>query len=764
MMKFDVFLCHHGPDKPAVRRFADALRARGLKPWLDEEQLRPGQPWQRELEWQIKEIGAAAVFVGPSGIGPWQLLEIEAYLRKFQKLECPVIPVLLPDAGDAPELPVFLEGNTWVDFRGKSADDREAMDRLVWGITGENPAMTIREPEPVYPDERTRELADALDKAYTRLEETTIAGRDATSIREVILNLRRKMRENGLHPGDFVGGRYRLIESLGQGGFAEVWKAYDRRRQQVLAVKVLHLQHVRDKSKRERFLRGARKMAQLDHPGVVRVLSDVPEKLSAREDCFFAMELCAGGDLRQAVKSGKLDRAAGLAAVLEIGDALAHAHARELVHRDVKPANILLTADGRAKLTDFDLVRAADTTGGTRTQAMGSFVYAAPEMMMNAKAADVPADVYGLAMTAAFVLHGGDLPPAAMWATESFLAALDVPEACRGALGRALAKEASERTATVETFCEELRDAFVDPPQRRANSGEISGDPLFTEIETPLDGVVPLWREIPAGEFVMGGSSYGDEKPRHRVEITSPFCLAAVPVTNAQFQAFRPDFEPHAWDGVSADELPFHPAVNLDWDDAAAFCEWLAKRHDWAKGARLPTEAEWEYACRAGTRTEYWSGDSDKDLSRVGWYGEGEKGTTHRVGTKPANPWGLYDVHGNVYEWTLTHWEGSSDYSEFADGRTIDPLASPADLAGLPRARRVVRGGGYWDAAEVARSAVRFGDDPSLRYRFLGFRVLCPRATLDLGPLVDGRYLSRLKSRQRRQDFRPKSRPSTIPA
>ncbi|MCZ8188704.1 MAG: TIR domain-containing protein [Microcystis sp. LE19-338.1B] len=135
-MEFDVFLCHNGQDKPEVKKIAETLKQQGLTPWLDEWELQPGLPWQRELEKQIENIKSAAVFVGGSGIGPWQQMEIEAYLRRFVKQGCPVIPVLLPNAPDQPELPLFLEGMTWVDFRRLSP---KPMERLIWGITGIKP-------------------------------------------------------------------------------------------------------------------------------------------------------------------------------------------------------------------------------------------------------------------------------------------------------------------------------------------------------------------------------------------------------------------------------------------------------------------------------------------------------------------------------------------------------------------------------------------------------------------------------------------------
>ena len=131
---FDVFLCHNGEDKAAVRTIGQQLREQGILPWLDEEQLRPGFPWQRLLEQQIETIKSAAVFVGGRGRGPWQNMELDAFIREFVRRECPVIPVILTDCKNVPDLPIFLQGMIWVDFRQQDADP---MARLIWGITGE---------------------------------------------------------------------------------------------------------------------------------------------------------------------------------------------------------------------------------------------------------------------------------------------------------------------------------------------------------------------------------------------------------------------------------------------------------------------------------------------------------------------------------------------------------------------------------------------------------------------------------------------------
>jgi len=131
-----VFLCYNSKDQTEVKVVATELRAAGLCVWFDLWELRPGLPWQRALEVAIGSITAAAVFVGPNGTGPWQTVEVDAYLREFVRRGCPVIPVLLPSCPVAPALPLFLTGMTWVNLRGNRA---AALERLLWGVTGRRP-------------------------------------------------------------------------------------------------------------------------------------------------------------------------------------------------------------------------------------------------------------------------------------------------------------------------------------------------------------------------------------------------------------------------------------------------------------------------------------------------------------------------------------------------------------------------------------------------------------------------------------------------
>jgi hypothetical protein len=138
--RFDVFLCHNASDKHAVRKIARSLEGRHIRLWLDEEQLRPGLLWQVALEEQISRIDSAIVFVGSSGIGPWQEVEVRTFLSEFVRRKCPVIPTILPDATGVPALPLFLRQMMWVDFR---EDPERALELLVWGISGKRPPRAI---------------------------------------------------------------------------------------------------------------------------------------------------------------------------------------------------------------------------------------------------------------------------------------------------------------------------------------------------------------------------------------------------------------------------------------------------------------------------------------------------------------------------------------------------------------------------------------------------------------------------------------------
>jgi len=250
---------------------------------------------------------------------------------------------------------------------------------------------------------------------------------------------------------------------------------------------------------------------------------------------------------------------------------------------------------------------------------------------------------------------------------------------------------------------------------------------LFQSLEIP-GGRVPVWRRIPAGRFQMGspeGEGEGNERPRHEVEISRAFWISAAPVTTAQYSAFDPTHQRSDFWEIPSGDLPYHPVVEISWFAATSFCRWLASVANWAAGARLPLEEEWEYACRAGTETRYWSGDDEIDLDRVGWY-EANSDRTHRVGEKPANDWGLYEVHGNV--WTWTNSAPTSSFLGRESGVVVDPSTVAVEELGLDsrHVERVVRGSCFWYGADWARSAFRRSRSVWMETNTRGFRIVLP--------------------------------------
>jgi formylglycine-generating enzyme required for sulfatase activity len=177
-------------------------------------------------------------------------------------------------------------------------------------------------------------------------------------------------------------------------------------------------------------------------------------------------------------------------------------------------------------------------------------------------------------------------------------------------------------------------------------------------------------------------------------------------VTNAQYRAFVEATRhpaPSSWGNVSlsADD---QPVVEVSWDDAQAFCRWA--------GLRLPSEAEWEYACRAGTTKEFWFGDGEDRLGEFGWYESNAGGRPRPVATKPPSLWGLHDVHGNVWEW-CEDWKAGYEKAP-SDGSPQRTAHGSGD--------RVLRGGSWYDFAGGCRSAYRVGGHPAVRWRGCGFR------------------------------------------
>ena len=217
---------------------------------------------------------------------------------------------------------------------------------------------------------------------------------------------------------------------------------------------------------------------------------------------------------------------------------------------------------------------------------------------------------------------------------------------------------------------------------------------------------------IQPGTFTMGCESHeacDDEKPAHQVTLTRPFYLGVYPVTQAEYERVTGSTPSHF-------KGPKRPVETISWKHAQELCRKLSERE--RAEYRLPTEAEWEYACRAGSTTEYCFGDEERRLGDYAWFRNNSGRETHDVGQKAPNAWGLHDMHGNVWEW-CQDWKASYP----ADAQT-DPTGPASGAA------RVLRGGTWYTLARRCRSAYRDSAAPDQRNRDVGCRVVRARRHL----------------------------------
>ncbi|NCA72185.1 MAG: hypothetical protein EOM91_19340, partial [Sphingobacteriia bacterium] len=279
------------------------------------------------------------------------------------------------------------------------------------------------------------------------------------------------------------------------------------------------------------------------------------------------------------------------------------------------------------------------------------------------------------------------------------------------------------------------REPEVEPPPLKPIPG------LRDPLKGGWDGPTMVW--LPGGEFIMGqaDSRYSNEKPAHRIWVGA-FSVGQYPVTFEEYDRFCEATQrdkPSAWRGGRGRR----PAIFISWDDAQAYCDWLSEQT--GEVYRLLTEAEWEYACRAGTETKWSCGDDESCLAEHAWYSVNSEGGTHPVGERRPNAWQLYDMHGNVWEW-CADWYAEAIYKKpAADGGIVSGgvAASTGDGAsGAASARsgdatvvsenpsgpatgsdRALRGGSWGGVADLCRSACRIGWPPSIRSANLGFRL-----------------------------------------
>ncbi|MBP3693597.1 MAG: SUMF1/EgtB/PvdO family nonheme iron enzyme, partial [Thermoguttaceae bacterium] len=446
-----------------------------------------------------------------------------------------------------------------------------------------------------------------------------------------------------------------------------------------------------------------------------------------------------------------------------LAEALDLAHRNGILHRDVKPQNIMFMGKTPV-LIDFGIaarIRPENVTSNTqsfsRTDTMahsssGTPRYMAPEQM-EGKSQNSRTDQYALAMTL-YEMLTGSLPFSGGVVSIVLQKSRFDPQLpqfaphVNAALARALSFNAADRFSTCAEFIDALTTPLPEPapksvPKTKAShlgvavflllalfaglifisrSGETVVRTAGERMVKTVDGIEYAFRWCPPGSFLMGSpeDELGryDNETQHSVTLTQGFWMLETEVTQAMWESVMGN-NPSYFKGAQ------NPVEQVSWTDCDSFCKKLSSKL--GVEVSLPTEAQWEYACRAGTTTAYSFGSSASDLYRYGNYcdssntsGFSWQDKAHNDGhdkTAPVksyspNAWGLYDMHGNVWEW-CSDWHGS-----YSESPTSDPTGPNSG------SNRVNRGGGWDSNAEGSRSAYRDYCVPGFRYADLGFRIV----------------------------------------
>ena len=549
-------------------------------------------------------------------------------------------------------------------------------------------------------------------------------------------------------------GRYKIEELLGSGAYADVYRALDIALDRTVALKVLKPALLADEDAFARFLQEAKTLANLMHPHIAWVW-DLGE---ANGRYFIAMRYIEGAPLNEVLREREtLPWDEAYKYTKEIAAALTFAHQKNLIHRDVKPGNIMISKNEGAILTDFGMVKAMQSSGmSTRTGAIiGTPQYIPPEIWKG-KAPTFATDQYALACIFIEMLTGQTVfdaptPPAIMlkhfeplelpseWSN-------DTPDGIENVFRQALAQNPEERYSGVDEFLmainslstakeekeraqqefaekrkreeeklarqaelervareaakkarketeERLRQEMKQKPQSQERPAKKQSDEMVINL---APNVEMTFVRIPAGYFLMG-----NKKKKHDLE---EYWISKYPVTNAQYNVFVTAGQeaPAHWKNnqIPQDKIN-HPVVNISWHDAQDFCKWASKIA--GEEIRLPTEEEWEKAARGKDGRKYPWGENWKDGQYCNSTEAGIKGTTP-VGQYPkgVSPYGVWDMSGNVWEWTA---------SEGIWGTCV------------------LRGGSWYNNGGSVRAAIRSGASPDNAHYSIGFRCARSEAT-----------------------------------
>lgn len=606
-------------------------------------------------------------------------------------------------------------------------------------------------------------------------------------------------------------GKYIIQEKLGAGGMGQVYKAYHPEAAKLVAIKVILPQGKFDTESVKRFEREVKASEKLVHPNIIAVL----DSGSFKGSLFMVMELIEGKDLFELInEKGKLAIKEAVAYIIQAARALEHAHANGVIHRDVKPANLIADSHGFLKIVDMGLakIQAGENEDKvsmltTNTAIMGSADFMSPEQTVSTKNVDTRTDIYSLGASFYFLLTARVMYP--QKATFSKLISHrqapisslkfmrpDVSQKLDDIYTKMVAKkvgdryqsmtelildlEALEKESTTQDllkqgaalnpfqvngvnfldlddnsikpkksagifsnrkialFCAGLlvlvgllfvilfipkntlvkndinntndaQDAFLEPPfdfNQAQEEQQSLAKTLGLAVETTVDlgrGVNLAMILIPQGKFIMGSPlsepGHKDDELQHQVVFSRPYFVGKYEVTQEQWEAVMGD-NPSQTKGAKL------PVTNISWNDCQNFISKLNAKTE--SNYRLPTEAEWEFACRSGAKSAYSVGDK---ITKNDANYENVKAGVKPVGSYKPNPFGLYDMHGNV-------WEFCSDwYGAYAAGKSIDPM-------GVNNGRdHVLRGGSYFVDGLLLRSSTRDLVAPDFHNVVIGLRL-----------------------------------------
>jgi formylglycine-generating enzyme required for sulfatase activity len=540
--------------------------------------------------------------------------------------------------------------------------------------------------------------------------------------------------------GAELSGRHLLLGRLGAGGMAVVYLAVDLEIEgELVAVKILPEDLMADERAVTDLKREVAASRRLSHPNIVRTHDFFRDK----KYIYISMEYVSGVTLHELLclrKQLPLDEVLALCEPLTM--AVDYAHQQRVIHRDLKPGNIMLQVKGKEKLTNPDSLKILDfgiarvlmenqtrTTGGS---ASGTLSYMSPEQMLGGRLT-MSSDIYSLTATIYDLLTGnppfssGDIPLQILSKTPSLIA--DLPDVVNDALLQGLSKEPKTRPATARELYRLLTRPTntavslpVEPAEAESTTKPVTkvkeeeksrttrkpARTTFRRLEiTAADGEQFFIQEgtghlmgmvlVPELDAIIGADDGTQaEAPAHQMSVPG-FLLDRSPVTNEEFERFMPEHRKQRPVWAAATKGDFMPVVNITWEEALAYARF--------RGKRLPTETEWEAAARGIRKFLYPWGDVWQE--GLAWAGKDWRVGARAAGNFPPNDLGIYSTCGNVWEW--------------CDARFL-PYPGGQTMADMDGSKMVIRGGAWPQPPRLCRATTRWPLDPTAREETVSFR------------------------------------------